>query len=411
MTVFDGAIGTEVQKRAPDHSGKVTDLLNITEPETIKKIHLDYLDAGAQFLTTNTFSSNRIRLSQSGYEDESPALNEKGAEIARAAAEEFSCEERQIMVAGSIGPTGEALTPLGGKAFDQFYRAFADQGEALKRGGADWLIVETMESLREAKAALLAAKQTGLPTISSLSYGEKGRTSYGVEPSAGAVTLDRLGGDVLAMNCGTGPGPYPERIRTYRQFTDKPLLAEANAGNPTLRNGETVYEMSPEEYLEKIRPGLPYLSGVGSCCGSDPGFTEVLAEIAPEYGEKEDEPAKSGAEFICNNSTVTRLSDDVEFREIEVNEKEINQLKEKLGGRGINMLKFTGISRTTGELEELLARQFLRLRTGDPLGIVTGNREILRTFLIAYPGVAPIRATNKDDSIRVVAEKYGGILI
>ncbi|MFB6216663.1 MAG: homocysteine S-methyltransferase family protein, partial [Candidatus Aenigmatarchaeota archaeon] len=192
LTVFDGAIGTEVQKRSPASEDSLTDLLNLTQPEVIESIHRDYLAAGARVLTTNTFSSSAIRLSRSGHGEKTKELNERGARLAREAIEDFSEGAEKISVAGSIGPTGETLVPLGDWTFDQFYETFRNQAEALKQGGVDWIIIETMESLREATAALAACGEVGLPVISSLSYGDRGRTSYGVVPASGAITLDYI---------------------------------------------------------------------------------------------------------------------------------------------------------------------------------------------------------------------------
>lgn len=410
LIVFDGAIGTEVQKRAPEASDNLTELLNLRQPEIIKGIHLDYLKAGAHFLTTNTFSANGIRLSRSGHFDKLTEINEKGVRLAREAIEEYSDARDELFVAGSIGPTGETLVPLGDSNFDEFYGTFYDQARALRRAGADWLIIETMESLREAKAALIAAREVGLPTISSLSYGERGRTSYGVEPASGAVTLDRLGCNVLAMNCGTGPEPYPELIRKYSEFTEKPLLAEANAGTPELKDEEVIYELAPEEYVEKITSGLPYLSGVGSCCGSDPNFTELLAEIAPKYGNKRGQSVGQ-KRYLSNNASVVILKEGTDLTEVEVTDNGLSDLPGKLKQEKVNMLRFRDISVSGEKLEKVLSRSFLRLRTGEPVGMVTGDPKLLRTFLKSYPGIAPIKATANKLRIRKVAEKYGGLLV
>ncbi|MBS3791678.1 MAG: homocysteine S-methyltransferase family protein [Candidatus Bipolaricaulota bacterium] len=411
LTVFDGAIGTEVQKRSPTSEDSLTDVLNLTQPEVIKSIHRDYLAAGAQVLTTNTFSSNEIRLSRSGYGEKTKELNEKGARLARKAVEDISGGTREISIAGSIGPTGETLVPLGDWTFDQFYETFRSQAKALNQGGVDWIIIETMESLREASAALVACKEIGLPVISSLSYGDRGRTSYGVMPASGAVTLDYTGADVLAINCGTGPGPYPDIIKTYSQSTSKPLLAEANAGDPRLEGGEAVYDLTPEQYLGEIRPGLPYLSGVGSCCGSNPDFTKALAEVAPEYGGRTKSTTPTEDELITNNSTVIPVSEETEFEEIAIGKDDLTDFKNKIISGKVNMLNFSEISRQPAELEELLARQFLQLRSSNPLGIVTDDSKLLKTFLTASPGISPVRATGNEDSVRSIAEKYGGLII
>ncbi len=412
LRVFDGAIGTEVQKRAPESEENLTELFNLSSPETIKAIHRDYLEAGAEFLTTNTFSANRIRLARSGHEEKYSEINREGVRLAREAIIEVTgggSDDKNV--AGSIGPTGETLVPLGDHTFGQFYRAFLEQAKALEKGGADWLIIETMESLREAKAALAAAKETGLPVISSMSYGERGRTSYGVEPAAGAATLDQLGADVLGMNCGTGPRYYPEVVEIYREHTDKPLLAEANAGEPVLKDGKTVYDLNPSQYLEDLKPALEYVEGVGSCCGSSPDFTKVLAGIAAEYGKTSTNRDGSETSFLTNNSTVVPIDDEAAFRSIEVVRNEIKDLKNKLTKDEINLIAFEDDISPGEDLEKKLARVFLKLRSKQPVGLRTGNAGVLKAFLRAYPGIAPIQAEKNRDDLEPLAEKYGGYLL
>ncbi|MFP4135601.1 MAG: homocysteine S-methyltransferase family protein [Candidatus Acetothermia bacterium] len=412
LRVFDGAIGTEVQKRAPNADENLTELLNISNPDVIRGIHLDYLQAGAEALTTNTFSANRIRLRASGHGEESQRLNREGARLAREAISSFSGGDTEnLFIAGSIGPTGETLVPLGDYTFEQFYRAFLEQAKALKEGGVDWLILETMESLKEAKAALRAAREVGLPTISSMSYGERGRTSYGVVPEAGAVTLDQLGADVLGMNCGTGPRYYPETIETYREFTDKPLLAEANAGDPVLKDGKAVYELSPRQYLQDIKPGLEFLEAVGSCCGSDPAFTRVLSEVASEHGRATVSREESEEKYLSNNATVVPTSEVEGFQEVEVSPESIRELKSKLDGDLPALISFTEEVRDPDGLERDLSRALLQLRSGKPVGLSTGSPEALRAFLRAYPGIAPVRVEGSHGELKSIADKYGGILV
>ncbi|MFB6290736.1 MAG: homocysteine S-methyltransferase family protein [Candidatus Bipolaricaulia bacterium] len=411
LTVVDGAIGTEAQKRAPNAEETLTELLNLTQPEVIKNIHRDYLKAGAQVLTTNTFSANEIRLSRSNRGKNLSEINEKGAGLARKAIEDYAGKGEETLVAGSIGPTGETLVPIGDWTFAEFHETFRSQAEALKRGGVDLLIIETMESLREASAALVASNETGLPVIASLSYGDRKRTSYGVVPESGAVTLDFLGADGLGMNCGTGPEPYPDLIKIYNKFTSKPLLAEANAGNPRLEDGVAVYDLSPEKYLEEVKPGLPFLAAVGSCCGSNPDFTKALADIAPDYRSSTTPGTENEKEFISNNSVVIPVSEELEFVEVKVLKDDLKNITEKVVEDRITMLRFSGLSRTEETLERDLSRQFLKLRSSDPIGIVTDDPGLLKTFLTAYPGISPVRATGNKDHLERVAEKYGGRLI
>ncbi len=411
LRVFDGAIGTEVQKRASGSDESLTEVLNLHKPELIQEIHLNYLKAGAEFLTTNTFSANEIRLGRSNYEHRSREINEKGASLARKAIKEFAGGSPDgRFVAGSIGPTGETLVPLGDHHFSDFYEAFLNQARGLKSGGADWIIIETMESLREAKAAFLAASQVELPVISSLSYGERGRTSYGVVPSAGAVTLDHLGADVLAMNCGTGPSYYPDLISTYSEFTARPLLAEANAGDPELKDGEAVYDLTPEEYLEDIKPGLPDLAGVGSCCGSAPGFTRALAEVASDYGgPREGKPPEEG-KYFSSNAKVVSAADVNEFDKFQVPSDELKRIRKLKDPEKVSLMEINAEGRSEEKLEEELSRVFLQLGSAAPTGIKTEDPTTLKSFLRAYPGTPPVELEGENSPLLEIAEEYGGLI-
>mgnify|MGYP000008083430 CR=1 FL=1 len=412
LRVFDGAIGTEVQKRVSGFDENLTEVLNLNKPELIQGIHLDYLEAGAEFLTTNTFSANEIRLGRSNYEHRSREINERGASLARKAIEEFAGDSPHgRFVAGSIGPTGETLVPLGDHHFSEFYGAFLNQARGLKNGGADWIIIETMESLREAKAALLAASQVGLPVISSLSYGERGRTSYGVVPSAGAVTLDHLGADVLAMNCGTGPSYYPELISTYSEFTARPLLAEANAGDPELKGGEAVYDLTPEKYLEDIKPGLSDLAGVGSCCGSDPNFTRALAEAASESGRRQKKNLPEGRKFFSSNAKVVSTGEVSEFDRFEVPSDNLKSIRKLKDPERVSLVEINAEDRSEEELEAEFSRVFLQLGSAAPTGIKTEDPITLKSFLRAYPGIPPIDLEGGNSSLMEIAQEYGGLII
>jgi len=410
LTVFDGAIGTEVQKRAPGGSSNITDSLNESAPQIVKDIHLDYLAAGADFLTTNTFSSSPVRLSKSGYEERSDHWNAEGVRLAKESIEKFcGGGKRGRYVAGSMGPSGETLVPFGNYHFDDLFDSFQRQALALAKGGADWIIIETMESLREAKAAFMAARECGLPVISSMSYGDQGRTSYGVEPASAAVTLAGLGADVLGINCGTGPAPYLKLIRSYSKYTDKPLLAEANAGNPKLKKGKVIYEFTPEEYLEDIKPGLPYLTGVGSCCGSDPDFTRLLSKIAPEYPNSISENESVGRQ-VASSSKVSPL-DSRQLVEVEVELDELSVVKEQLHPEKINLLNIKAYKESSTDLESLLAKTFLQLRSSEPIGLVTNDADLLKGFLKAYPGLPPVSLTNNSRSLGDLTRRFGGVVL
>jgi len=173
VPIFDGAIGTLLQ-RYPEFKGvHFVEELNLSHPELVREVHRGYFEAGADFATTNTFSANRIRLSEVGLEDLVEEINIRAVELAREATEGRS------YIAGSIGPTGKLMAPLGPLTFAEAEEAFIEQAQALERGGANLIIIETMDQPREIKAAIAAVKNTKLPSVASMTFTSRGRTERG----------------------------------------------------------------------------------------------------------------------------------------------------------------------------------------------------------------------------------------
>jgi len=261
---FDGGTGTELARRGVEASG----MTNLDNPDAILKFHQDYAELGADALTTNTFTMNRISVESKEQHINIREVNLAGARLARQAAVD------KCYVFGDIGPTGKLLEPYGTYKEEQFIDNFAEQARFLLEGEVDAFIIETMTDLREALCALKAVRsETDLPVIVTLSFsetGKGGRTIMGNSTSEIAKALEKEGASAVGANCGDlSPLEMAEIAALYRENTDLPVLIQPNAGKPKLKGDETVYDMTPEDFAGGIMQGVKNGAVlVGGCCGT-----------------------------------------------------------------------------------------------------------------------------------------------
>ncbi|HIW77231.1 MULTISPECIES: homocysteine S-methyltransferase family protein [Gordonibacter] len=268
--VQDGAMGTLLQAQGLTAHGELPDLLNFSDPEAITAIHASYVAAGAEMITTNTFSANAHKL----------AGRTSVADVYRAAAANARAAGARY-VAGGLGPIGALLEPLGTLSFEEAYEVFAEQVRAVVDAGCDIVLIETMTDLREAKAAVLAAKEhSDLPVFASLTFGEDGRTFLGTSPTVAAATLSALGVNVVGVNCSLGPEELEPVAHELLRFARCPVVVRPNAGLPRLVDGRTVYDVEPAAFAEVMSRIIDAgVSVVGGCCGTTPAFVEELAKL------------------------------------------------------------------------------------------------------------------------------------
>ena len=268
--VQDGAMGTLLQERGLTAHGELPDLLNLHDPDAVVDIHAGYVRAGAEMITTNTFGANAHKL-------EGRATV---ADVYRAAAANARAAGARY-VAGGLGPIGVLLEPLGTLPFEAAYQIFAEQVRAVVEAGCDIVLIETMTDLREAKAAVLAAKDfSDLPIFASMTFGEDGRTFLGTPPGVAAAVLSSLGAHVVGVNCSLGPKELEPVARELVRCARCPVVVRPNAGLPHVVEGRTVYDVEPAEFaavMERIMEAGA--SVVGGCCGTNPAFTAELAAL------------------------------------------------------------------------------------------------------------------------------------
>ncbi len=275
----DGAMGTVLYSRGITIN-RCYDELNLTDPRLVLSIHEEYLQAGAEILETNTFGANRFRLARHSLAGKVAEINAAGVQLARQAADHL--KEKQAgdaWVAGSIGPLGVRLEPLGKTGLDEAREAFSEQIAALAAAGADLLIIETMPALNEARQALIAAKETApdLPIIVMVTVDDDSNCLDGSSPAQAAALLTEWGADAIGVNCSTGPATVLTAIEAMRGATDLPLVAMPNAGMPRAVEGRNIYLCSPEYMASFARKAI--LAGaqvVGGCCGTTPNHIRAM---------------------------------------------------------------------------------------------------------------------------------------
>lgn len=276
--VADGGMGTMLFS-AGLTSGSAPERWNVERQDDVQQIHAAYIEAGAQIILTNTFGGNRIRLTRHDLGERTSELNTAGAQIARAAADAAS---HPVVVGGSIGPTGEMLSPLGTLEYADAVTIFAEQAAALHAGGVDVFWIETMADLAEVKAAIEGCRQADAdkPIVTTLTFDTKGRTMMGVKPEQAAEELLALGVIAVGGNCGNGPDEIQAVVdKMHQHRPDAVLIAKANAGLPRMQDGRAVYDASPAvmgDYALKVKTQGARI--IGACCGSTPEHIRAIAE-------------------------------------------------------------------------------------------------------------------------------------
>jgi 5-methyltetrahydrofolate--homocysteine methyltransferase len=284
--VCDGAMGTQLMLAGLE-SGNCGEHWNLSHPERVLAIQRRYADAGADCIITNTFGGSRIMLRRHGHENQLREINQAGVRIAR---EAFG--DREGYVLGDIGPVGAILEPYGDLTEAEARAALEEQARALVDAGADAIIIETQTSLEELGLGIEAAKAAGAPCIiGSLAYDlSADKTFYvtmmGVMPDRAAQFVEEKGGDVIALNCGTGMDMIgaAKVVKIYRESCGLPTMVQPNAGLPVLEKGKAVYKQLPPETAAGVPDALAVGANiVGSCCGSTPEHTKAIAEKVRQF--------------------------------------------------------------------------------------------------------------------------------
>jgi methionine synthase / methylenetetrahydrofolate reductase(NADPH) len=297
----DGAMGTLLYAKGV-FINRCYDELNLSQPDLIRAIHHDYLQAGAEIIETNTFGANAFRLVRHSLADKVEEINRMGARLAREAAKSFD-----VWVAGSVGPLGTRIEPLGKTSFEEARQAFREQIAVLAEAGVDLLILETFGYLEELHQAVQAAKDVaaGLPLVVQVTIDEDGNCLDGSDPETFVPRLEDWGTDVIGCNCSVGPVAMLEAIERVRSATSLPLSAQPNAGIPRSVEGRNIYLCSPEymaSYARKfVAAGVRI---VGGCCGTTPDHIRAM-KSALRAGEARGRIASTHAAGVAVATSTT----------------------------------------------------------------------------------------------------------
>jgi methionine synthase I (cobalamin-dependent) len=279
----DGATGTNLFEVGLA-SGETPEIWNDTAPEKIRALHQAFVDAGADIILTNSFGGNRRRLMLHKLEPRTRELNRRGAEIARGVADAAG---RRVVVAGSVGPTGDLLAPLGPLTEDEATEVFAEQIEGLKEGGADVVWIETMSAPEEIRAAARAATALGMPYTATASFDTAGRTMMGLAPDAYPELFDSFETPPLAFgaNCGVGAADLLASVLAMTQRRpEASVIAKANAGVPQWHGAHIHYSGTPELMADYARLAVDAGARiVGGCCGNKPAHVAAMRRALDSY--------------------------------------------------------------------------------------------------------------------------------
>lgn len=276
VLVLDGGMGTLLM-RAGLAQGAPPEEWNASHPDVLRKVHRDYVRAGARVILTNSFGGSPFRLRLHGLAERTVELNQAAGEVARDAAG----GDGRILVAGAVGPSGEMLEPLGPLNGQAAEEGFAEQAAGLAAGGVDLIWVETMSDLAETRAAIRGARLAcGLPIAATMTFSSGGRTVMGVTPEEAVAALLELGVVAVGANCGNGPGEIEGVIRRMASLEPPvPLIAKSNAGLPRWVETELTYDGTPEvmrAHALRVRELGARL--IGGCCGTTPDHIRAMAE-------------------------------------------------------------------------------------------------------------------------------------
>ena len=424
--ILDGATGSNLQKEGmtPDMCPEKWILEN---EEKIIDLQRAFVEAGTDILYTPTFSGNRIKLKEYGMADQAEEINKRLVALSKKAA------GSKAWVAGDMTMTGEALEPIGTMQLEELIAVYKEQARYLFEGGVDLFVVETMMSLAETRAAILAIREIcDLPIIASLTFQENGRTLYGTDAVTAVVVLQSIGADVIGVNCSTGPKEMLPLIKKMKEYADVPILAKPNAGLPVLKDSETVYPMQPEEFSSWgpafIDAGVAL---IGGCCGTTPEHIRLLAEKVKGMPTKK--PCNQHPMMLASERKSQEICLDGRFLVIgeRINPTGKKKLQEELRAGKLSIIEdmaqdqeamgahILDVNMGTNGIDEkemmLAAIQKIGLASSLPLCIDTSYVEVMEAALRAYPGRALINSISlekeKIEKLLPLVKKYGAMFI
>lgn len=425
--LLDGATGTNLQK-AGMPVGVCPEQWILENSEVLIDLQKQYVEAGTDILFAPTFTASRIKLKEYGLEDHLEEMNRKLVALSKEAA-----KGTNALVAGDLTMTGEQLYPLGDLMFEDLVDVYKEQAKIIAEAGADLFVVETMMSLQECRAAVLAIREVcDLPVMVSLTYNEDGRTLYGTDPVTAVVVMQSLGADAVGMNCSTGPEAMLEPIAKMAEYAAIPLLAKPNAGMPELIDGQTVFNVEPEEFAEVGKKLVEEGAAIiGGCCGTTPEHIRALKEAVKGIPVKA--PLQTKRRMLTSERKSVEITLDGRFMVIgeRINPTGKKKLQAELKEGSLNLVRTMALEQEENgasildinmgmngidEKEMMLRTIYEVTSTVDcPLCIDSSHVDIIEAALRIYPGRALINSISlekeKFEKLLPIAKKYGAMFI
>ncbi len=425
--LLDGATGTNLQK-AGMPVGVCPEQWILENSEVLIDLQKRYVEAGTDILFAPTFTASRIKLKEYGLEDHLEEMNRKLVALSKEAA-----KGTNALVAGDLTMTGEQLYPLGDLMFEDLVDVYKEQAKIIAEAGADLFVVETMMSLQECRAAVLAIREVcDLPVMVSLTYNEDGRTLYGTDPVTAVVVMQSLGADAIGMNCSTGPEAMLEPIAKMAEYAAIPLLAKPNAGMPELIDGQTVFNVEPEEFAEVGKKLVEEGAAIiGGCCGTTPEHIRALKEAVKGIPVKA--PLQTKRRMLTSERKSVEITLEGRFMVIgeRINPTGKKKLQAELKEGSLNLVRTMALEQEENgasildinmgmngidEKEMMLRTIYEVTSTVDcPLCIDSSHVDIIEAALRIYPGRALINSISlekeKFEKLLPIAKKYGAMFI
>lgn len=418
---FDGAMGTMLQQRGLK-TGEIPETYNIIHPEIIKEIHEEYIKAGANIITTNTFGANELKLKNTGYSVEDIISN--AVKIAKEA-------KGEKYVALDIGPIGQMLEPIGTLSFERAYELVKRQVIAGVKAGCDLILIETVSDLYEAKAAVLAAKEnSNLPVFCTMTFEGDGRTFTGTDPTNMVSLLEGLGVDALGVNCSLGPGELLPIVEEILKYSSIPVMVQPNAGLPKIVDGETIFNVSVEDFSNHLKAmaekGVCILGG---CCGTN---EEFIRKIVSELKGKTPKPLENkGYTTVCSPSKTVILGNGVKVIGERINPTGKKKFKEALKNNNIDYILTEAINQMEAGADildvnvglpeinetEMMVKVIKEIQSiiNLPLQIDSSSPEVIEAAARIYNGKPIINSVNGKnqvmDEVFPIAKKYGACVV
>lgn len=428
---LDGATGSNLLKRGMP-AGVCPEKWILEHRDVLIGLQREFVEAGSNILYAPTFSANRIKLKEYGLEEQILEMNHQLVAVSREAAGGMA------FVAGDLTMTGEQLAPMGTMDFEELISIYKEQIGYLVEAGVDLLVIETMMSLQETRAALIAAKETcDLPVMATMTFEADGRSLYGTDAVTAAVVLESLGASAIGANCSTGPDKMTEIIRAMADATTIPVIAKPNAGLPFLdENGQTVYDMEEAEFAEGMKLLVEAgASIVGGCCGTTPSYIQAAKEAVGTMQIRHREPGtlryltserKTVAFGLNDNFMIIgeRINPTGKLavkKKLQAELREgvmemVSTLAEEQEACGASILDVNvGMSGIDEKAMMLRAVETVSGLTSLPLSIDSSHVDVIEAALRRYPGRALINSISyekvKFESLLPIAKKYGAMFI